>query len=308
MIAPPGRMGPSDTRRAPGGCAAPSRCSGPFASSRPTPTTSTGSRPPTPWINCAGDAAVDGRLVVDVGGGAGYFTEAFTAAGARCVLVEPEAGALGLDDPEHDGDAELAADGVGTATVSESVRRLRHRRAVRPGRLAPGRTIAGDGNRLPLSDAGADVVFSSNVLEHIPDPRTILDEMIRVTRPGGTIYLSSRPGTPRGEGTKRPRGTISVATAPPCATSATTDSPPETCSAPHCSHATWAHPANGPRPSRRGRGGRPARYYPGLDALGGLGPGRPRGRHLEPSVGAPPAEHGSVSPRATSTGTTELSG
>src|ERR1700729_3231861 len=38
-------------------------------------------------------AALDGRLVVDVGGGAGYFTEAFVKAGARCVLVEPEAGA-----------------------------------------------------------------------------------------------------------------------------------------------------------------------------------------------------------------------
>ncbi len=36
---------------------------------------------------------VDGRLVVDIGGGAGYFTEAFVNAGARCMLVEPEAGA-----------------------------------------------------------------------------------------------------------------------------------------------------------------------------------------------------------------------
>ena len=35
---------------------------------------------------------VDRRLVVDLGGGAGYFTEALVAAGARCILVEPEAG------------------------------------------------------------------------------------------------------------------------------------------------------------------------------------------------------------------------
>src|ERR1700691_1853312 len=37
-------------------------------------------------------APLDGQFVVDVGGGAGYFTEAFAAAGARCILVEPGAG------------------------------------------------------------------------------------------------------------------------------------------------------------------------------------------------------------------------
>ncbi|HXW38218.1 MAG TPA: hypothetical protein VEJ44_00875, partial [Acidimicrobiales bacterium] len=33
---------------------------------------------------------VAGKTVVDVGGGGGFFTEAFTEAGARSVLVEPE--------------------------------------------------------------------------------------------------------------------------------------------------------------------------------------------------------------------------
>ena len=36
----------------------------------------------------------------------------------------------------------------------------------------------------------ADVVFSSNVLEHVPEPRRFLDEMVHVTRPGGIVYLS----------------------------------------------------------------------------------------------------------------------
>src|ERR1700677_2524356 len=31
-----------------------------------------------------------GRQVVDVGGGAGYFADAFRAHGARCLLVEPD--------------------------------------------------------------------------------------------------------------------------------------------------------------------------------------------------------------------------
>jgi SAM-dependent methyltransferase len=34
------------------------------------------------------------------------------------------------------------------------------------------------------------VVFSSNVLEHVPDPMGLTEEMIRVTRPGGLVYLS----------------------------------------------------------------------------------------------------------------------
>ncbi|HTZ10625.1 MAG TPA: class I SAM-dependent methyltransferase [Acidimicrobiales bacterium] len=124
---------------------------------------------------------LEGRIVVDVGGGGGYFTEAFTAAGARCVLVEPEAASA-----VEDGPVEASA----MESAEETARRERHRLAVRPGRLAPGRTVAGDGNRLPFADALADVTFSSNVLEHVPDPGRFLDEMVRVTRPGGLVYLS----------------------------------------------------------------------------------------------------------------------
>ena len=47
-----------------------------------------------------------------------------------------------------------------------------------------------DGATIPLPDASVDVVFSSNVLEHVPDPIGLIEEMIRVTRPGGLIYLS----------------------------------------------------------------------------------------------------------------------
>jgi len=34
------------------------------------------------------------------------------------------------------------------------------------------------------------VCFSCNVLEHVRDPAGLIDEMIRVTRPGGLVYLS----------------------------------------------------------------------------------------------------------------------
>ena len=95
-----------------------------------------------------------GSQVVDVGGGAGYIADAFRGHGAQCLLIEP--------DP-----AELHARGVpGTGSV------------------------IGDGYWLPLADASVDVCFSCNVLEHVRDPAGFIDEMIRVTRPGGLVYVS----------------------------------------------------------------------------------------------------------------------
>lgn len=42
-----------------------------------------------------------------------------------------------------------------------------------------------DGRRIPLPDASVDVVFSSNVLEHVPHVAEFQDEIARVLRPGG---------------------------------------------------------------------------------------------------------------------------
>ena len=51
-------------------------------------------------------------------------------------------------------------------------------------------SVIGDGYWLPLADASVDMCFSSNVLEHVRDPNGLIDEMVRVTRPGGLVYLS----------------------------------------------------------------------------------------------------------------------
>jgi SAM-dependent methyltransferase len=99
-------------------------------------------------------ADLPGRVVLDVGGGPGHFTAAFRARGARCLLVEPDV-------------AELRARGQ-----------------------PPASAVRGDGLALPVADGGVDVCFSSNVLEHVADPAAMLTEMIRVTRPGGVIYLA----------------------------------------------------------------------------------------------------------------------
>jgi SAM-dependent methyltransferase len=95
-----------------------------------------------------------GRLLLDVGGGPGYFADAFEAAGARYLSVDADAG-------------ELA--GLG---------------APRPG------TVMGSGMALPFRDDCVDVCYSSNVLEHVADPWRMAGEMLRVTRPGGTVFCS----------------------------------------------------------------------------------------------------------------------
>jgi SAM-dependent methyltransferase len=40
---------------------------------------------------------------------------------------------------------------------------------------------------LPLAEGSVDFVFSSNVLEHVPDQRRAVREMLRVLRPGGQV-------------------------------------------------------------------------------------------------------------------------
>jgi SAM-dependent methyltransferase len=95
-----------------------------------------------------------GKTVVDVGGGAGYFTTEFRAAGAHSYLFEPDRD-------------ELLGNGA-----------------------APEGAVLADGYWLPVRDGCADICFSSNVLEHVADPIGLIGEMIRVTRPGGLIYLS----------------------------------------------------------------------------------------------------------------------
>ncbi|MFH8571341.1 class I SAM-dependent methyltransferase [Streptomyces sp. NPDC017993] len=99
-------------------------------------------------------APLKDAVVADIGGGSGHFTDEFRRRGAHGYLFEP--------DP-----AELTSRGH-----------------------APEGAVVADGYLLPLADGAADICFSSNVLEHVADPQTFLSEMIRVTRPGGLIYVS----------------------------------------------------------------------------------------------------------------------
>lgn len=93
---------------------------------------------------------LDGRLVVDTGAGPAEFADAFAAAGARYVPLDRDAAVT-------------------------SVRR--------------GGVVA-DVTALPLADRSVDVVFSSNLLEHVRRPQDAIAEMVRVLRPGGIMFCS----------------------------------------------------------------------------------------------------------------------
>lgn len=48
----------------------------------------------------------------------------------------------------------------------------------------------GDALSLPFADGEFDRVVAAEVLEHIPDDTTAMAELVRVTRPGGTVAVS----------------------------------------------------------------------------------------------------------------------
>ena len=97
---------------------------------------------------------LDGRTMLDVGGGPGYFRSSFEAAGARYVALDVEVG-------DH-------------ASTGGGARRV----------------VVGDGLRLPVASSSLDIVYSSNVLEHVADPWRMAEEMLRVTKPGGVTFLA----------------------------------------------------------------------------------------------------------------------
>jgi len=98
-----------------------------------------------------------GERVLDLGCGAGRFVAALRAAGADPVGVE----------------------------IAEAA--LERARAVAPG--ADLRRLADDGS-IPLEHGAVDLVWCSEVLEHVADGAHLLQEARRVLRPGGRILVT----------------------------------------------------------------------------------------------------------------------
>jgi arabinofuranan 3-O-arabinosyltransferase len=98
-----------------------------------------------------------GARVLDVGGGPGYFASEFREAGAGYHGLDPAVG-------------DFAEAGASVAGM-----------------------VRGSGTALPIRTGAVDVAYSSNVLEHVGEPEALLDELVRVTKPGGTIFVSYTP-------------------------------------------------------------------------------------------------------------------
>jgi SAM-dependent methyltransferase len=98
---------------------------------------------------------LSGKHAIDIGGGPGYMADALRAQGASCCMLEYD----------H---AEMCGHG-----------------------RTPDRAVRGDAQSLPVASGSLDIVHSSNVLEHVPDPRAMLSEMVRVLAPGtGLGYVA----------------------------------------------------------------------------------------------------------------------
>ena len=99
-------------------------------------------------------AELDGRVVIDVGGGPGFFVRELNRMGARSFCIDADSGEMAmLGPPEHG-------------------------------------SIVASATSMPLASGSVDVCFSSNVLEHVKDWPAMLAEMVRVTRPGGIVFVT----------------------------------------------------------------------------------------------------------------------
>ena len=94
-----------------------------------------------------------GATAIDVGGGPGYTAEALRAQGAHAFTFDPFEEELSLH-----------------------------------GRTPVGAVVA-DGLRLPIPDEAVDLAVTLNALEHVDDPWRFLDELVRVVRVGGTVFV-----------------------------------------------------------------------------------------------------------------------
>jgi SAM-dependent methyltransferase len=59
-------------------------------------------------------------------------------------------------------------------------------------RRGAGVQVIGDAQTLGLAAGVFDVVLCTEVLEHLPEPQSAIDEMFRVLKPGGTLLLTTR--------------------------------------------------------------------------------------------------------------------
>jgi SAM-dependent methyltransferase len=109
-----------------------------------------------------------GTTVIDVGAGAGRHSYEAYRRGADVIAFDQNAEELA------EVDTMLQAMGqAGEAPAS-----------------AKAQVVVGDALALPYPDGTFDVVIASEILEHVPDDRGAIAELVRVLRPGGSLAIT----------------------------------------------------------------------------------------------------------------------
>lgn len=117
----------------------------------------------------AGQAALDGRQVLDIGCGGGLLSESLAALGARVT-------------------------GIDLAPTSLDVARLH---LLENPRLRVEYRLISAEDLAALEPAAWDVVTCMEVLEHVSAPQRLLDAIGRLVRPGGDVFVATINRTPR---------------------------------------------------------------------------------------------------------------
>ncbi len=105
------------------------------------------------------DGPVAGRLVMEIGAGSGRDLLELARLGARGIVLDYSPESLGL---------------VRQQAVAQGI---------------PVMFVQADATRMPFRDGAIDVSFHQGLLEHFRDPRPLLAENARITRPGGRVLV-----------------------------------------------------------------------------------------------------------------------
>jgi 2-polyprenyl-3-methyl-5-hydroxy-6-metoxy-1,4-benzoquinol methylase len=120
-----------------------------------------GGRPTSPWhlLTIAHLPDVRGKKVLEIGCGRGVFARYLAEQGADLVAADFSPGA-----------------------VAYARNRLRDHEA---------EVVVADVQAIPFADETFDIVVSQETLEHVPEPDVGLAELVRVTKVGGTLIVTT---------------------------------------------------------------------------------------------------------------------
>jgi phosphatidylethanolamine/phosphatidyl-N-methylethanolamine N-methyltransferase len=114
------------------------------------------------------------------------------AAGKGGRILEIGVG-TGISLPFYSRDTKLVG-----ADISEDMLEVARKRVEKLGLTNVESIEVGDAENLQFDDASFDVVVAQYVISACPHPHKALDEIARVTKPGGEIVITTRQGAERG--------------------------------------------------------------------------------------------------------------